>query len=56
MSHIEVCCCLFCVTLLLVIIYFLIKVERVLVQGCGGHLKNYDCLVQLISSKIVSRA
>ena len=56
MSHIEVFCCLFCVTLLLVIIYFLIKLERVLVQDCREHIENYEHLVKLINSRIVSRA
>ena len=52
MSPIEVFCCLICVTLQLVIIYFLIKVERVLVQGCGGHVENYEHLVQLIRREV----
>ena len=52
MSPIEVFCCLFGVTLLLVIIYFLIRVERVLAQGCGGHLENYKHLVQLIRQEV----
>ena len=52
MSPIEVFCCLLCVTLLLVIIYFLIRVERVLVQGFEGHVENYEHLVQLIRREV----
>ena len=47
MSPIQEFCCLLCVTLLLVIIYILIKEEGVLVQGCEGHIQNYKLLVQL---------
>ena len=52
MSPIEVFCCLLCVTLLLLIIYFLIRVERVLVQGFEGHVENYEHLVQLIRREV----
>ena len=44
MSPIQEFCCFLCVTLLLVIIYILIKEEGVLVQGCAGHVKNYKRL------------
>ena len=44
MSPIQEFCCLFCVTLLLVIIYILIKEEGVLVQDCEGHVENYKRL------------
>ena len=52
MSPAEVFYCLFYVTLLLVIIYFLIKVERVQAQGCGRQVEIYDCLVQLIRQEV----
>lgn len=44
MSPIQEFCCLLCVTLLLVIIYILIKEEGVLVQDCEGHVENYKRL------------
>ena len=52
MSPAEVFCCLLCVTLLLVIIYFLIRVEGVLVHGCGGDVENYEHLIQLFRREV----